>query len=242
MALPPLTRRAALAGALAALSGPAFAAQPIRVLFVGNSFITQHDVPALFADIAGQAGHRIETRLIARNGAFVVDQFKDRFDLLDQVEAHDPQIVVVQPHSTAGLTEDNRSRSFRRLHDFRFLYRRVVYMAPWPRRAGHALYSQPGMPADPQAMVDLTEQHLASVLSFDLSLPRAQIAPVGRAWLLGEGISLYAPDGYHATRTGAWLAALVIARTLGLAPDRPTPPPGVKSLGPLVRIAATVAP
>ena len=49
---------------------------------------------------------------------------------------------------------------------------------------------------------------------------RAELAPVGDCWIVHEDIaSLYAADGSHASRTGADLAARVLARTIAGHPD-----------------------
>ena len=58
----------------------------------------------------------------------------------------------------------------------------------------------------------------------------AATAPIGLAWLEAEteDIDLFAADGYHANATGAWLAAMMLARAIGITdPYSVRPPDGI---------------
>lgn len=238
-----LTRRQTLMFGAAFCSVPAVAEPPLKILFIGNSFTLQHDVPGLVADLIDQAGIPVQTAMVARNNVFLSDLAPDRSTALNLVWDHDPAILVLQEHSRAALNPDTRARSLKAIHHLRSAGVPTVLFAPWPRRANHALYQQNGMPRNPEAMVNLTEDHLIRAAEFDrYATGMSEVARIGRAWLLGQGLSLYKSDGYHATLSGAWLAALVIARSIGLAPERPQAPDGVSAAGRMDQIARTVAP
>lgn len=240
-----LTRQVALALIAASAASPVVAKNQRRVLFIGNSFTLQHDLPDLFARISQSLGYGVEVTTVAKNGAYLADHAPDRASRIDLISDHDPDIVVLQEHSLAALNPDESSRSFRAIHDYRFSRKRIVYFAPWPRAEGHKLYSQVGMPRSPSEMVDMTERHLNQSMSFDMSLGSKQLARIGKAWLLAQGISLYARDGYHASLEGAWLAALMLVRTMGFTSSAPPyVPDGMSTLTArrLYQIARMVAP
>lgn len=238
-----LNRRIAL-GLIAGASMPfvAIADQPLRVLFVGNSFIIEHDLPLLFADIARQGGHSIHVDVIAAGGAYLADVLAQK-DAYDLYRDYDPQLIVLQDHSTVALDAEAAARSRRAMSSLCRLPVRRILFATWARAEGHRLYNQPGMPATPVEMTDLTERHYQARHCPSLAEASLSIsAPVGRAWLLGNGLPLHRSDGYHASLTGAWLSALVLARTAGLAPDAPTAPDGVAFPGRLAQIARLIVP
>lgn len=52
------------------------APSPTRVLFVGNSMVLHHDVPALVAARAQAAGHPVQTAMAAGRGARLIETWK----------------------------------------------------------------------------------------------------------------------------------------------------------------------
>jgi hypothetical protein len=237
-----LTRRQALALGAASVAVPARAAEALRVLFIGNSFIIEHDVPGMFADIARQGGRDVAVDMIAEGGASLADVLAER-DAHEIYAEYDPSLIVLQDYSTAALHPERAKRSHAALQSFCDPSVARLLFATWPRAEGHKLYRQSGMPRTPAEMTNRVEQHYSARICPDLvGQAGMRVAPVGRAWMLGTGLPLHRGDGYHASRTGAWLSALVLARTMGWAPDRPEPPYGVKSPGRLIRIARTVVP
>ena len=69
------------------------------------------------------------------------------------------------------------------------------------------------------------------------------VAPVCLAWVeAGEqGIDLFARDGYHANPSGAWLAAMMLARALGIVAPEAAPPPDGVDLGTGAALAGIAA-
>lgn len=244
-AVMPMGRRAFL-GAVAAAS-LCSAARPdataLQVLFIGNSFTLQHDLPGLFADLAWQAGREIGVFVHARNGAFLSEHLaehspKEIFDA-QGIDGAQPLLIVLQDHSTAALTQETRALSKAAFLRFQSLKVQMLIFPPWPRREGHALYSRPGMPRSPAEMSDRIRRHSSGLLWMldALNRPRAFYAPVPQAWMLGTGLDLHDRDGYHANLSGAWLTALVLALSAGLAPKAPVAPDGVRWPSRLTHIA-----
>lgn len=237
-----LTRRHALALGAASIATSALASEVQRVLFIGNSFIIEHDVPGMFANIALQAGHAIEVDMIADGGALLADVVADQ-DAFQIDAKYDPDLIVLQDYSTAALYPNRAKSSHAALRAFCRLNVRRILFATWARAEGHKLYGREGMPRTPTEMTERVERHYSARVCPDLlGHTLSKLAPVGRAWMLGKGLPLHRGDGYHASRTGAWLSALVLARTAGLAPERPEPPYGVKSPRRLIAIARQVVP
>ena len=238
-----LTRRRALALGAAALATPALSSDPIKVLFIGNSFTFEHDLPLMFADIARQGGHNVQVDMIAEGGAHLADTFRTQSP--DHVVAtYDPDLIILQDFSTVALVPEFSEDSHKALRSFcRFPSIRKILFATWPRAEGHKLYRETGMPRTPREMNDLVHAHYRAARC---PSPRERtnhiIAPVGDAWMLGPGLPLHRNDKYHASLTGAWLTALVLARTAELAPETPASPQGVKLANRLIQIARTLVP
>lgn len=209
-------RRAVLEGLAAALLAagvPARAGDPIRrVLFVGNSFLHEHDVPGLVARQAAAAGRPIDTHAITRNGAELAGHW-DRRPVRETL-GWGWEAVVLQDHSTAALDPQRAEASAAAIRAIRGVVGEtaLVLVVPWSRAPGHALYAEPGRPDGPAAMARANTRHYARLAAET----RAEIAPVATAWegARAGGAALYAPDGYHASGAGARLAADVIWRTL----------------------------
>lgn len=237
------TRRQALALGAAALTTPALATTSMRVLFIGNSFTFEHDLPLLFADIARQGGHDVQVDMMAEGGAHLADYLQTQ--TADQIMAtYQPDLLILQDFSTVALVPEFAENSLRALTAFcRYSSTRKILFETWPRREGHRLYRQDGMPRTPAEMHNLVRTHYQSA---QCPAPHERtshrLAPVGQAWMLGIGLPLHRNDGYHASLTGAWLAALVLARTAGLAPDIPTAPDDVRLGKRLIQIARTLVP
>lgn len=239
-----LTRRTMLGMSAGAIVSPALSNEPLRVLFIGNSFTLEHDLPNLFADIVRQTGQDIHVDMIAQGGAHLAD-YLEGTSVREIYEAYRPDRIVLQDYSTVALESAAAVRSYQAIQAFCELwpYASRFLFATWPRREDHRLFNQPNMPDSAAEMNRLTERHYGEAAECGFwERNNVRVAPVGRAWILGTGLALHRSDGYHASLTGAWLSALVLARTMGLAPSRPVAPDGVKVPARLHQIARMVAP
>ena len=232
-----VSRRTLLTGALSSAAGYMLADIPVLarwpdevpeglIFFVGNSFTRQHDVPGLVCRIARQAGVEAHCHRQTANGAKLISTIEVPGRLAQDWPGRIPARVVLQDHSTVPLTAKARAESTQAMIAWDRHFQGTTLFETWPRRAGHPLYSQSGMPTDPQQMAELTHAHYTK----QASALHASLAPIAPAWIAAtaEGLDLYAVDGYHANLSGAWLCALLLARALSVPdPFAAAPPPGV---------------
>jgi len=208
------SRRAVLGALAAAVACPAAGVEPLRrVLFVGNSFLRQHDVPGRVAALARVGGRPIDSHAILRNGATLEGHL--RHPALRQTLGWGWEVVVLQDFSTNALFDDRRRRASEAVRLMQGMARgaEIVLVTPWPRAPGHRLYERAAAPgfAAPRTPVDMARangEH-AVALSADLG---ARVAPVASAWVeaMAGGADLHAADGYHANPQGAALTARVL--------------------------------
>ncbi|MEM1344483.1 MAG: hypothetical protein AAGI34_07860 [Pseudomonadota bacterium] len=194
-------------------------AEPLRrVLFIGNSFTHEHDVPALVATLAAQARRPIEPHVVVRNGARLAGHL--RREIVRQTLTWGWEAVVLQDHSTEALhpARLSETESALALADRLSGEAALVLFTPWPRAAGHPLYARLAgvsgrlAPETPAEMARLTTAQAKALAARQ----GATVAPVASAWAaaLEEGQSLHTVDGYHANPAGAALSARVLWETL----------------------------
>lgn len=223
-------RREVLAGAAASLATGARAARVRRVLMVGNSFTYGNDLPKMLKRLSSGAFH---VRAIAVGGHRLADHAVDEATRRTiEVSQHD--VLVLQDHSIEPLDVSGRLRSAQAVTELSGLARhRLVMFATWARIAGHPLYAQAEMPSGPSEMTRIVAEHYTR----QAGVHGAGVALVGHAWqhAIGLGMRMHAPDGYHANVAGSFLAALVLAQTMGIdvAPDVWQP----RDLDPVVALA-----
>lgn len=254
MARPGLTRRGALAALAAAVSTPAAAqlryvteaeiaavaaeaASPAdgqaRVLFLGNSFTFEHDVPERVAVKAADDGVALRPLMLAQGGARL-SQLKGRPGMRALLSGHDWDAVVAQDHSTTALDPGFRRENEAALACIAGLVdpAPLVIVTPWAREEEHPLYaSGRGLradvppPADPRAMTEATAAHFGRVADDLAGQYRVGLAPVATAWLaaIEAGRRLHRRDRYHASEEGADFTAGIVWDALALLlGQRPT--------------------
>ncbi|MCA8969429.1 MAG: SGNH/GDSL hydrolase family protein [Planctomycetes bacterium] len=185
---------------------------PLRVLFVGNSYTYENNLPFVFASLV-KPTRAVEVEMVASGGATLrrhLDQGKaiarirnGKFDVvvlqgqsvLGPLQVRDGLVVVQDPapfaaaaKELAKIAGDSGAR--------------VVLFATWPR-AGC-----------PRSLAALNNAYVRAARDAD-----ATIAPVGLVWdrLQGEdceGMRLYGPDGSHPSAEGTYVAAATIARAV----------------------------
>ena len=188
------------------------AAEPLRVLFIGNSLTAWNDLPNIFASLAQAGGHeRPVTRTIAVGG-FSLEDHWNRGDARQAIVAGNWDFVVLQQGPSA-LAESRRL-----LMEYTRRFAEVVrtsgatpalYMV-WPSTSRTADF--PGV----------STSYGAAARAVD-----GRLLPAGDAWrqVLREhrDIALYSDDGLHPTFAGSYLAALVIYRELYESPPADLP-------------------
>lgn len=189
-----------LVAAMLSASAAAASAQPLRVLFVGNSLTAANDLPALVHALSKVSdGPEIETAAIAPGG-FALEDHWATGDAREALASGQWDVVVMQqgpsslPDSRANLVEwATRWARDALAHDVR-----PAVLTVWPEQY-RAAYAFAAVVASYRA---------AALASGSLLLP------AGAAWRLAlqktPKLRLYGPDGFHPAPLGSYLAAVVV--------------------------------
>lgn len=206
-------RAAALLFVLAMVAVPAGVAKapladPLRVLFVGNSLIYYNDLPGIVAGLAVAAGQKPPYCRSVVHGGYSLEDHWIQGDALKAIGQGRWDYVVLQQ----GPSGSNDGRDELRRYTLR--------LAPAIRKAGAraALYMVwPGLDR-PRDFGDIAVSYRLAARDVD-----GLFVPAGEAWRIvrkaAPQIVLYRADGFHPTPTGSYLAALVfVGKLYGLSP------------------------
>ncbi|MDY7225650.1 SGNH/GDSL hydrolase family protein [Hyalangium rubrum] len=188
--------------------------RPLRVLFIGNSYTYNNNLPAQLEGLArsAQPPVPIETRTVARPGVRL-QQHWDRGEALAALRQGRWDYVVLQEQSTLGLLliegrhEVNDPELAFHPYARRFAEeaRRVgaqpLFLLTWARRD------------TPESQARLTQAYMA--VARELGAP---IIPAGLAWARARQespqLALYHQDGSHPSPAGTYLTASALFATL----------------------------
>ena len=204
------------------------AAPKLQVLFVGNSLTAANDLPAVVASLSRGA---IGYRTVAPGGVSLEDHWNvtGARDALDGGEWD--YVVLQQGPSTLPESASNlREWTVRWADAIRERGARPALYEVWPDSAFGVRLSFPAVVRSYRAAADAS---------------RALFLPAGEAWRAAwrrnPRLPLYGPDGFHPSKLGTALAALVItARLTNTAPARISLPYPAKTAK-LLRAAAAEA-
>ena len=214
--------------ALACAGGAAHGAPQVRVLFLGNSLTAANDLPAVVASLSHGA---IAYRTVAPGGVSLEDHwnFTGARDALD--DGPWDYVVLQQGPSTLPESALNlREWTMRWADAIRARHARPAVYEVWPDSAFGVRLSFPAVVRSYRAAADAGH---------------AVFLPAGEAWQAAwrrnTRLALYGPDGFHPSKLGTTLAALVItARLTKTPPARIALPYPVKTAK-LLRVAAAEA-
>jgi hypothetical protein len=204
--LTPVAITAALATLLATGAVRAAPAEPLRVLFVGNSLTEANDLPGEVTSLAEAAGRKLETGAVVSGGYSLEDHWNSS-DAPKEILSGKWDVVVLQ-QGPSSLPE---SQAHLKLWAQRF--------AALARRGG----------ARPALLTVWPESYRRSALGAVIASYRnaakaagAELFPAGdawrRAWACDRKLPLYGSDGLHPSSLGTYLAALVVYGRLFKAP------------------------
>lgn len=215
---------------------------PLKTLFIGNSYTSVNDLPALIAGLAAAGrGRRIEVdrHLV---GACTFERHVKEMKALDKIRERKWDVVVLQEQSLRPIIDRDRMFEYARIlhHAIQKQGATTVFYLTWARQDipkmqggadpaavpeyARAMYKISGL-ADPKDFAGWRQQH-ATGLSGGLSGAyftiakelHAAVAPVGVAWCIALKSDarrvLYQADKSHPTPSGSYLAACVFYATL----------------------------
>ncbi len=180
-----------------------------RVLFIGNSFTFENDLPGMFTKLANVGEHQVKTGMAAQGGWTLADHVNSS-DTLNQITSEKWNFVVLQEQSEIPAFE--QSRNVTMYPAARTLVNLIeaagatpIFFLTWAHRdglPGNGFQDYQTM----QFQIDIGYMGIAQ----ELIVP---VAPVGYAWLLAKGqnpkLDLWQADGSHPSEQGTYLAACV---------------------------------
>jgi hypothetical protein len=195
----------------AASSAPTAAKPPLRVLFIGNSLTSWHNLPGYVASLAKRTGDSaFRYRMIAPPAVGLEDHW--RIPRMRRALAEQRWDVVVMQQ---GPSAEPESR---------------VHLCTWTKRFADLTRSRGAKPrllmvwsAGRFGLQEVIDSYAAAAAAADAPPLPAGVAWAA-AWKRKPGLALHARDGLHPSKLGTYLAALVVYAGL-----RDVPPSGLPS-------------
>ena len=205
------------------------AEEPLKILFIGNSFTLQGPIPDLVRSLAMNAGWTAPDVTNAAVTAKTLTFHTTHIPTLAAIDQGDWDYVVLQEYSTKPTDNIGDPNEFKAAATF--LYDRVKESSPdaqiilyetWARHENHSFY--PDSFADRDEMQEQLNFHYHDCN--DVYIPQnstadiktdVRIAPVGEAWHANYhdlNIMLHGDDLYHAGINGKYLSAMAIYSTI----------------------------
>lgn len=182
-------------------TGPLPSDDELRVLFIGNSLTFTNDLPALVATVAEAAGHSMGYSAITQPNFSLEDHWNA--GVAEAIRDAGADVVVMQ-QGPSSLPENQ------------------VHLREWSERLSGPIRAAGGRPAlymvwpsiDRFAFFDaVRDSYLNAAVAVDgLFMPAGEVWR--SAWAVEPGLDLYGPDGFHPSRLGSIVAALVIYAVL----------------------------
>jgi hypothetical protein len=200
----------------------AIAGSNLRVLLIGNSHLAGNDVPGLLTQLARNEDRRLEVESVLRGG-FTLESHWNAGDAPTAIRRGGWDVVVLQAQSLEPIDRQVNYFKFVRLFnsEIRRVGARTVLHLGWARKdLGNPLELQPRWT---RATLEVAREVGAGVV------------PVGLAWMNSltsfPELSLYGPDGNHATLAGSYLAACTyFAALYQKSPVGKPVPPGLEGV------------
>jgi hypothetical protein len=214
---------AGLLGGCGGAAGPS-----AHVLFIGNSYTSENDLPRLFADLSQAGGHPVAVEAVTVGGATLAQHLGGP-DAPGRIAARHWEAVVLQEQSVLPALRGQRAAAMypaaRGLVKLaRDAGARPVLLLTWGRRKG---MPEAGFGSFAAMQDALTAGYLA--IADELG---ATVAPAGEAWRGAVGrrpdLALWQADGSHPSLAGSYLTACVLYAALyGESPVGLAAPRGV---------------
>jgi hypothetical protein len=173
-------------------------ADTLRVLFVGNSLTYSNDLPWIVEALSHEGDTRIEAGMIAFPNAALEDHWNDGRARAEIASGRWDVVVMQQGPSSLTSSRVNLVEWAKKLADAaRAAGARPALMTVWPDTSRRAYLD------------DVIESYEVAARAC-----QCELLPAGRAWKEAwqrrGSLSLYGADGFHPSRDGSYLAALVV--------------------------------
>lgn len=183
------------------------AQEPLEILFIGNSYTFYNDLPAMFASLAEEGGHKVNVTTAAKGGYSLAKHVDDE-QTTSLLEEGQWDYVILQEKSSYPVDVDDREQymypAVKQLDELvREQGGESILFITWGHRDG---MPQAGL-ADYQAMQsEIIAGYTEIAEQLDIRL-----APVGLVWQKAQqddpGLKLWIEDGSHPSPLGSFLAA-----------------------------------
>ena len=203
--------------------------EPLRVLFIGNSYTFYNDMPETFAELLRAGGQAVEVGVAAEPGATLEGQLATE-ETLEHLEAGGWDYIVLQEQSVIpAQPEERRSRMYPAVRRLRTMAEamgaKTLLFMTWARRIGFPMVGYEDF-TSMQADVAAGYRELGEALNIP-------VVPVGLAWQRAmhedPHLSLYMDDESHPNENGSYLTACVFYTTIKGASPVGLPHPGTLS-------------
>lgn len=185
-------------------------AEPLEILFIGNSYTFFNDMPGTFAKIAELGGHQVNVISLARGGFSLSRHAEDQLTL-STLKSQDWDFVVLQEKSDIPAIPLARDESmFPSIRQLNNLVEEqggeTILFLTWGYRDG--------LPAAGLSDYKAMQTEVAASYQTIGDELNVRVAPVGIAWenLLKRDpqLQLWMSDGSHPTPLGSFLTANVL--------------------------------
>jgi hypothetical protein len=190
------------------------------VLFIGNSYTTENDLPNTFRLLAQSLGEDV-TVAVSAPGGFTFQDHYTYGPTHQLLESQDWDFVVLQEQSQLPAFPDDIEETTM-YGGILTAYIETNYECTWPvfyMTWGRENGDQQNCASNPPVCTYEGMQQLIRDRYVQLGLQNdGRVAPVGVAWqeimATQPGIDLFQPDGSHPTLAGTYLAACVMYATI----------------------------
>jgi hypothetical protein len=203
----------------------------IAILFVGNSLTATNDLPSMVEAMGRSAGVKVRCAAVAKPNFSLEDHWND--GEARRVIARGGWTYVVLQQGPSALPESR------------------VSLDEYARRFDGEIRRAGARPALLMVWPSLARRHdfdgVSRSYAGAAALIGGELLPAGDAWRAAwrrdPGLALYGPDGFHPSRLGSSLAALVILERLTgrLPPESALPEITAYDFGHLLAAAREVA-
>lgn len=186
------------------------AGAPVRVLFIGNSYTSVNDLPAVVAKLseASQSPFRFEVGQHAPGGKTWEDHAAD--PTVDQLIEQSWDYVVLQDQSVQPFIVNEVKDALLSLDaKIETTGAKTILFMTWARSADRKDVNDQTRFRQDMSVSSYYQKHAKAI--------DARVSPVGRAWeraLRDATVTLHASDGSHPNAHGTYLAACVFYATL----------------------------